>query len=89
MSENGNGTVRRVLGWVAGLLALIIAAAFTIQYQSATDISKSVAATLSSHEARISKVETCVEYMKADIGEIKELTKEIRRDQIRRERRER
>ena len=83
---NGNGTTKNVLKWVAGLVAAVIVAAFTIQYQAVTERAKVIDSVLSIHESRLTKTETCLEYMKSDLSEIKELTKEIRRDQVRRER---
>lgn len=88
MAEYENGTTKNVLKWAAGLLAAVIVAAFTIQYQAVQERAKVIDSVLSVHEARITKQETCLEYMKMDITEIKELTKEIRRDQVRREKRE-
>ena len=41
-----------------------------------------------SYDKRISVVESVVTYIQADIKEVKELVKEIRNDQLRRERKE-
>ena len=41
-----------------------------------------------SYDKRISVVESVVTYIQADIKEVKDLVKEIRNDQLRRERRE-
>lgn len=83
---NGDNTTRRVLGWVAGLLAGLIAAVAAVQYSSNLDANRSVNEKLNMHEVRITNTETCLRYMSNDISEIKELTKEIRKDQVRRER---
>jgi hypothetical protein len=86
MAENGNGTTRRVLGWVAGVLAGLIAAVAAVQYSSNLDSNRAVTDKLNMHEVRITNTETCLKYMSNDISEIKDITKEIRRDQQRRER---
>ena len=86
MAENGNGTVRNVLGWVAVLIAGLIITISGVMYSNKSSQDTTLLDKVNAHEARITKTETCLEYMKSDISEIKELTKEIRRDQIRRER---
>jgi len=85
-NESRNDTARNVLGWTAGLVALILVAYFTVRYQSVTDMDRAVIDRLNSHEVRITSTETCLKYMSNDISEIKEMTKEIRNEQKRRER---
>jgi hypothetical protein len=85
-NESRNDTARNVLGWTAGLLALILVAYFTVRYQSSTELDRAVIDRLNSHEVRITSTETCLKYMSNDISEIKEMTKEIRNEQKRRER---
>lgn len=79
---------KRILKYIAGIIAAVIVAFFTIQYQMVADRTKAVDQQLSNHEARLTKTETCLQYISSDISEIKALTQEIRKDQVRRERRD-
>ena len=86
MANGENGTVRKVLGWVAVVVAGLIITISGVMYSNKSSQDTTLIDRVNAHEARITKTETCLDYMKADITEIKELTKEIRKDQVRRER---
>jgi hypothetical protein len=79
-------TTNTVLKWIAGIISALVVAVVSITVQNAHEANKKTQEQLNGHESRIVKMETCLEYVAGDISEIKEMTKEIRQDQKRRER---
>lgn len=87
-----------ILKWIAGIVAALIVLITGVQVQNFYESNKKTQDTLTNHENRLIKTETCLQYMANDISEIKEISKEIkekvafvpsiRLDQVRRENKE-
>lgn len=87
-----------ILKWIAGLVSAIIVVVVGFSLNSMHTSQQKTLDTLSNHESRLVKTETCLQYMANDISEIKEILKEIkekvafvpsiRLDQVRRDKSE-